>query len=137
MGLQASIQISYSIDLDVIDFLNLLFEKEWHYNDYNKITFLVNNDFDWEIESIDNYDLILDSLDKRFTNNEIIGIALLNKNNIGGLLHFLPGKKEVMILLNINREKVSGTNLTNYSFYSEMLLTVLDNISEIKFIDTI
>lgn len=137
MGLQASIEISYSINLNLINFLKLLFEKEWHCNDYNKITFLANEDFDWKSESLDNYDFILDSLNKRFTNNEIIGIALLNKNNIGGLFHFLPGKKEVMILLNINREKVFGTNLTNYSFYSEILLTVLGNISEIKFIDTI
>jgi hypothetical protein len=137
MGLQASIEITYSKELNLKDFLNLLFEKQWHYNDHDTITFLSNDEFDWENESLINYNVVLNLLNERFTDNKIIGIALLNNDNRGGLFHFLPDKKEIMILLNINRNKLSGSDLTNFSFYSERLLPVLNYVSEIKFTDVV
>jgi len=134
---QASIDISYSKDIDLKSFIETLFSIGWNTNDNGKITYLTNDDFDWESNEFDNQELITTILFDRFSNNKIVGIALTLPNLTGGLFHFLPGKNEVMILLNINRVKLQKIEFTDYSFYLDKLYPVIKECTRLNYCDTV
>ncbi len=135
MGLQASIEITYSKNIDFISFWKLLLSNGWHYDDHNRITFILNDDYDWEDDVLQSFDKVFDKLKHRFSNNELIGIALLNDENIGGMFHFMPNKRQIMILVNINRKRILDTNQTDFTFYAKMLIPILDNVEIITYED--
>ena len=135
MGLQASIDISYSNEIELKSFIATLFSIDWNTNDNGKITYLTNDDFDWERDDLDNQEIIMELLFKRFSENKLIGIALTLPNLTGGLFHFLPGKNEVMILLNINRIKFQKTEFTDYSFYMNKLKPVIKKSIKLNYCD--
>lgn len=137
MGLQASIDISYSNEIDIKLFIATLFSIDWHTNDNGKITYLTNDDFDWESDDLDNQELIMKVLFERFLNNKLVGIALTLPNLTGGLFHFLPGKSEVMILLSINRVKFEKTEFTDYSFYLNKLHPVIKKSIKMNYCDIV
>jgi hypothetical protein len=137
MGLQATIDISYSKDIDIKSFIETLFSIGWGTNDNGKITYLTNDDFDWESDELDNQELIIKLLFERFLNNKIIGIAFTLPNLTGGLFHFLPGKNEVMILLNINRVTLKKIEFTDYTFYLNNLYPVIKECIKLNYCDIV
>lgn len=137
MGLEASIDISYHKEIELKIFLESLFEYGWRINDYNKTTYLINDDLDWESSELDDQDLIVKLLFERFLNNKIAGIALTLPNLNGGLFHFMPGKKEILILLSINRVKFKDTQFTDYSFYLEKLYPVIRESTKVNYRDIV
>lgn len=137
MGLQASIDISFEKEIDINSFIEILIGNGWNINDNNKITFLANDDFDWENEALNKHESIMKLLLERFSNNKIIGIALTLPNSTGGLFHFLPSKNEVMILLNINRVKLKEIEFTDYSFYLNKLYPVIKGCSKLNYCDIV
>lgn len=137
MGLQASIDISYSKNIDIKSYVETLFNIGWSIDDNGKITYLTNDDFEWENEELNKKDLIINLLYERFSSNKISGFALKLPNSSGGLFHFLPEKNEVMILLNINRIKLKETEFTDYSFYLDKLYSVIKGSAKINYCDII
>ncbi len=137
MGLQASIDITFSAEVNFSIIINKLQNFGWSINDQNKITYLDNEDFNWERNELIDIETIQNRLNERFINNKIIGIALSLPNLRGGLFHFLPGKNKIMILVNINRLKISGTHFTDYTFYLKKLQPVIKNCSELILTDVI
>lgn len=137
MSIEASIDISYSHEIDIKLCLESLLKEGWHYNDYGKITFFISEDFEWRTAKLDEFNFILNTLCEKYRDGGCVGIALLNENNVGGLFHFFRKKKSVMILLSINRTKISNSEFTNFSYYIERLIPILNNVSEIRYSDVI
>lgn len=135
MGLEASIDISYYEEIELNIFIESLLEYGWSVNDYGKITYLVNDDYDWESTDLSNKQLVLNLVINRFRKNKITGIALTNINLVGGIFLFGLEKNNVTILPNINRVKIIGTEFTDYTFYIQKLFPILKNCSMIKYSD--
>jgi hypothetical protein len=137
MGLQASIDITYSKEIELESFIRSLINIGWNINDYDRITYLTNDDFDWESTDLIKEEFIMQLMLERFKNNEIVGITLTLSNLTGCLFHFMPGRNEVMILLNINRVKFNETLLTDYTFYINNLYPILKDYSKVIYSDII
>ena len=137
MGLQASIDISYSKEINLEKFIEQIINAGWSMNDNNKITYLINDDFNWENNDLTEHESIKKILFDRFSNNKMSGIALTLPDLSGGLFHFLPGKNEIMILLNINRTRISETPFTDYTFYIQKLYPAIKDCSKLNYCDVI
>ncbi|MES1181917.1 MAG: hypothetical protein ABUL44_03890, partial [Flavobacterium sp.] len=112
-----------------------LFSIGWNTNDSGKIIFLANDDFEWQSDDIENQQVILKLLYEIFLNNQFAGIALMLPNLTGGSFHFLPGKNDVMILLNINRVKFEKMDFTDYSYYLDKLYPVIKGCTKLNYCD--
>ena len=137
MGLQASIDLTYSKEIDIKSFIESLFNVGWDTNDNGKITYLLNDDYDWESANLNDQEAIKKMLLDRFSINKTVGIALTLPNLTGALFHFLPTKNEVMILLNINRVKFKETQFTDYTFYINKLYPIIKDCSKLNYCDVI
>ncbi len=135
MGLQASIDLSYPNEINFDTFIESMVNCGWSINDNKRITYLANDDFDWKNDDLNKQELIKKILFDRFLNNKIVGIALTLQNSTGGLFHFLPCKKEIMILLNINRVKLIDTQFTDYTFYINKLYPVIKDCLKLNYCD--
>lgn len=87
MGVQVSIDIYF----EKLSFLKVISDlsKEWSVNDFGKISYIDNDDFDWLSTSIDNKNEVLSILEKRFLSNKVVGLTLINDNS-GGVFLFYP-----------------------------------------------
>lgn len=133
MGLQASIDIYF----EKLSFKNIIekLSNNWEINDLNTISYMDNDDFDWLSASLEEKENILTLLEERFYRNNSIGITLVNKHNSGGMFLFYPDENLLSIIININRKKYDNTYLTNYSYYIEYLIPILDTSSKIIYTD--
>ncbi len=133
MSVQASIEISFNEDLDILNVLEILEELGWQYaDDLGKISFLINDDFEWEIGKINNLNMIKNILKIRFETNKITGIIIFNKKGGEGcLFHFMPLKREIMMLLSIRRKKIPETNITDFSFYLNEIYQIIKSDCQI------
>lgn len=137
MGLQASIEITYSQEIELESFIEILLSFGWSVNDNDKITCLTNDDFNWKSYNLNQFELLKQLMFERFADNKITGIALTLPDLTGCLFHFLPEKKEVMILLSINRVRFDDFPFTDYSFYFKNLNPILGNCSKLNYCDVI
>ncbi|MDY0907824.1 hypothetical protein [Pedobacter sp. CFBP9032] len=133
MSVQASIEISYNEDLDILNVLSVLEKLGWQYvDDSEKISFLINDDFEWEIGEVNNLNAIKKMLKIRFETNKITGIIIFNKKGGEGcLFHFMPSKQEIMMLISIRRKKISDTNITDFSFYLDEIYQIIKSDCQI------
>lgn len=124
MGVQASIDIYF----EKLSFSKVISDlsKEWSVNDFGKISYIDNDDFDWLSTSIDNKNKVLSILEKRFLSNKVVGLTLINDNS-GGVFLFYPDNNLLSIIVNINRKKINSTNFTDFSFYIKDLHSTLKN----------
>lgn len=130
MSVQASIDLKFDQELDFLSLLNLAEGINWTYNDYGKITYLDNDDFEWKRGELSNLDKIKSILENRFKKNELAAIAIVHESSTGLLLHFMPNKTELMLSLNINRKTVKE-NFTDFSFYLSELSLLFNGSSSI------
>lgn len=124
MGVQASIDIYF----EKLSFSKVISDlsKEWSVNDFGKISYIDNDNFDWSSTSIDNKNKVLSILEKRFLSNKVVGLTLINDNS-GGVFLFYPDNNLLSIIVNINRKKINSTNFTDFSFYIKDLHSTLKN----------
>lgn len=124
MGVQASIDIYF----EKLSFSKVISDlsKEWSVNDFGKISYIDNDNFDWSSTSIDNKNKVLSILEKRFLSNKVVGLTLINDNS-GGVFLFYPDNNLLSIIVNINRKKINSTNFTDFSFYIKKLHSTLKN----------
>lgn len=135
MGLQTSIDIYYPDKINFNSFIDILLENGWYYNNNQHIVYLANDEHNWEQKSEELWPSIFEELNLRFNNNKIVGLEIRNIDEVGVLCHILPNQKEIMMLLTINRLKITNSSLTNFSYYTKMFSCILDKIIEIKYTD--
>ena len=122
MGLQASIDIFLEEKVIFTDVLkNLLFQ--WKLNDFGTISYMDNDDFDWQSSKLDKESEIVKMLNERHQNGYTIGIVLLDEHNSGGTFLFYPNENIISFIININREKIEKTNLTDIDSFSSSYLS--------------
>lgn len=133
MGLQASIDIYF----EKLSFKNIIekLSNNWDINDQDKISYMDNDDFDWLSVSLKEKENILTLLEERFYRNNSVGITLVNKHNSGGMFIFYPDENLLSIIININRKKNDNTQLTDYSYYMDYLIPILDTFYKIIYTD--
>jgi len=123
----ASIDIKYSQKPQISIIVNQLLENSWNCNDYGKLTYLDNDDYDWKNESLIHEKTIISLLDKRNQDNHIVGICLLHQTSLGGQFLFLPDNETISILLNINRLKIPNSSFTDFTHYIKLLKPILND----------
>jgi hypothetical protein len=95
MSLQSSIDITYNSEIDFEKLINSLLNTNWHLNDNGNITYCIDDDFEWISGDLNNSKEIINLIGERFFNNQLAGIAILDKNSTGFLLHFYLEKQKL------------------------------------------
>lgn len=131
MGLQANIDIFLEEKVTFTDIIkNLLFQ--WKLNDFGTISYMDNDDFDWQSSKLDKESEIVKMLNKRYESGYTVGIVLLDEHNSGGTFLFYPNESIISFIININREKIEKTNFTDFSYYIKKLFLALSKNKIIK-----
>lgn len=82
------------------------------------------DDFNWQRSKIVSDQEIIKICEKKFHDEEIIGLSLTwLDTNIGGDFLFFPDGK-ISFLLNINRIENHATNLTDFQWYLEKTVPI-------------
>lgn len=133
MGLQASIDIVYTNELNLLNTLDKLEREGWGYlNELAQISFFEDDDFEWLTVESKDLNLVKSKLEIRFNEDKLFGIIIYaEESNIGCLLHFMPSKKEIMLLLSINRTKINNSDITDFSFYLKRINSIITDDCQI------
>lgn len=134
MSLQASIDIYFN-KLSFYDTIIKLSDN-WIVNDYGNIVYMDNDDSEWKIEPLDKLNIILESLQNRYSKGNSVGITLVTKENSGGMFLFYPNENLLSIIININRKKIINTHFSDYSYYTQHLNNILSEVIKISYMDT-
>ncbi|WP_419487083.1 hypothetical protein [Chryseobacterium bernardetii] len=89
MGLNASIQIKFNTNIDFLEIINLSLKNNWYTDDYGRLSYMDNDDYDWKETNLDNDKDILNKLEARFKKNEVVSINLLYEKYYGGSFTFI------------------------------------------------
>lgn len=127
MGVNASIEIKFNENIDFSKIINLLLKNNWYINDYGRLSYMDNDDYDWKETDLKNYKDILDKLETRLKKDKAISINLLYEKYYGGSFTFLDNT--IIFNVNINRKKIKDSVHTDFSFYLSKLLFMIKNCS--------
>lgn len=129
--MEATIEIQFAEEQEFSDILNRLEHDQWSYDDHGQVTFLDNDDFDWESGSLDQLDEIKKHLNEVSANGGVVSIVLLQPNDLGINVNLFNDKRKVVISISVNR-KVVGKNVTDFSFYLLKLEHLLASSTSVK-----
>jgi len=141
MGMQSSIDITLNNPFDLNKFLGLITNYHWTLTYNNSITYLPENDldFDWEIVKSSDYDMIINILERKKNKLETVGFSMYHSYlHTGFLFHYFPQSNKLMLLLTYDRIKIGTTRFTNFTIYLEEIYKIInqDEIESITCQDT-
>ncbi|MCG7412966.1 hypothetical protein, partial [Moraxella nonliquefaciens] len=132
MSISASIDLKlYSkiINFTTIELINILISNGWNILDYCSKTYLPIGDtgeFNWQSSSAITDNEIIEICQKKFINQEVIGLVLTwLDTNIGGEILFYPDGN-ISMILNLNRIKNQSTDLTDFDWYLSKIIPCLN-----------
>ncbi len=128
MGRDASMEISFSRSFNKISDLIILFnEIGWnYYNENNKVEYLPigdDDDFDWQSDTLSEKQLV-EIIDKKEEEQELIGIHLFFKNSRYGITLLIKDLGKVLINLNINTIAINNNrnSITDFGWYFDNIV---------------
>lgn len=128
MGTQSSIDIKLVTQIDLINILKGLSYDLWRFDVGESISYLPigDKDFDWKFLPKNEVKSVLEIIETKLKNSEMIGVSIYNLNiDSGFLVHYYPQSNSIMLLLNINRLKIRGTRFTNFSSYLTEIFKII------------
>lgn len=130
MGLSASIDLVLNKKLDNVFFKNILFDKEWSYNDNEVINYIPINelDFDWTTKPVNLLESVLGEIIEKLKLKQTLGVVIVHKNlNIGGQLIYFYDDNTVSFNLNINRKTLKDSSNTDFKWYVKNYVSLFEN----------
>jgi len=125
MSVLAGIEISFSKENNVLNLIDSLTQYGWCLNENSTISYLPlgdNEQYDWQTESLDNWDFICGVIEKKMLTGEMVGLSLTWKDSmIGGEFLFDSNGSYLNIGLSINRKTKGDSNDTDFNWYTEKL----------------
>lgn len=128
MGTQASIDIKLALQIDLIAIIKNLSCDLWRFDVEESISYLSigDKDYDWKFKPKSEVKFVLETLETKLKNSEIIGVSIYNLNiDSGFLFHYYPQSNSIMLLLNIRRLKINDTRFTNFSAYLTEIFKII------------
>src|SRR6266568_8817655 len=102
MSRTASVTIELGRAVPPRELVSLLLEAGWTYDCYGSIHYLPlgdNDAFNWQIEPLDRWSEVWDTLERKERNAELIGLGLSWRDaGVGGSLLLRPAPELTMIL---------------------------------------
>jgi hypothetical protein len=134
MGIQSSIYIYHFNEIDIKELFNKIENSKMEIHKDGYITYLPMNDLDYnyQIESRDNYKLVKDICIKKSQLKQPIGFNLYDQGECFEVL-LIPQSNTIIIGLP-ERIYCMENNILDYSYYlSEILLIInINNVSKIE-----
>ncbi len=135
MSRTASIEISYNEHIDIVDFIDKLISSEWNYNDYEKIRYMIDKEFEWQTASLETFSKVMEIIKSEYLKRKIVAINFLYKDKTGAAFIFI-NENSIALNLNINRKMIKNGINTDFSFYIEALNNIITNDCYIRCFET-
>ncbi len=123
--MQAFITIKYHSRFDPMILIESLLSYNWSLDDFGNISFMVNDDFDWERADHAIKDVVFKMINERIINNRICGITMINNViEAGGNFCFDISNHIIVFSFSMNRKSIQGLSLTDFSILIPQLLPI-------------
>lgn len=131
MSMMCGYEIYFHAYHSPVDLLFTLWKQGWNFNINGKICFLPfgeEDPFDAVVNDIDNYDFFINQMKNKSAIGEFIMLSMVFEDTeIGGDFMFDSKDFCLNISLNMNRIKISKSNLTDYGWYDLKIVIPLLN----------
>lgn len=131
MGITSGLDIDFEEAVDPIQLINDLIDFGWTYDDGGKISYIPVGDndlFEWQEESLENWNKVLEIIQEKIAKNEVIALILTWRDTqIGGHFIISEDRKCLMISLSVDRQTIGNSRKTNFDWYEGKIVTALKN----------